>query len=983
MGAPALPEKLGVLPLRETVTFPDTLTPLAVGQERSIRLINDVLAGDRMIVMVASRDPEQESPGPDELYRVGVVGTVARMLKVPDGTLRILVQGGQRVRLTDISDDDEPYLVARVEEAADEVEEGPELTALTRNVQQTFSNIIEQVPYLPEELQMAVANVDDPSALSHLIAGSLRIKLSEKQELLEELDVARRLRRLSEILARELEVVAIGSRIQSQVQSEMDRSQREYVLRQQLKAIQEELGERDPTEAEVDELREQLDAIALPEEVRKQADRELSRLERLPQAAAEHGVIRTYLEWIASLPWDKQHRGRPRPRARARGARRRPLRHRARQGPHPRVPRGAPPQARRPRLDPAASSARPASARRRSGSRSPARWGATSSASASAACATRPRSAATAAPTSARCRATIVRALRDAGSNNPLFMIDEIDKMGSDFRGDPSSAMLEVLDPEQNATFRDHYLDVPFDLSNVMFITHREHAGHDPGAAARPHGGHPARGLHRGGEAPDRQALPGAAPDRAQRPASARRSASPTPACGRSSRDYTREAGVRNLEREIGSACRKVARQVAEGDARRARSRSPRRACASCSGGRASSPRSAAAPGEPGRGDRPGVDAGRRRRAVRRGDRDARRGPAHDHRPARRRDARVRAGGAVLRARPRGRARPGPARRTGSPRTTSTCTCPRARSPRTGRAPASRWPPRSCRCSPGRPVRDDVAMTGEITLTGQVLPIGGLKEKALAAQRAGIKRVIAPAPQPSPTSRTSRSTCARGSSSPSSTRSTRCSRPRWRPLGARRRASVMAASRVCSPRTASDTDERVTWQRRRRPRRRERRRAARRQPVRPAHRRGRGAAREHLAGLRVRAQRRRAPEQRQVPGEADLRRQEAAEGPPRGRGAVRDVGSRCARRPSAASRRSAAARSASCCCSASSAPGWPWRSARACARRCSTRCSAPRRSSSTRRRRPRRRTPAPVRAADDQRSTTARSPDAPVAGRPR
>ena len=227
------------------------------------------------------------------------------MLKVPDGSLRILVQAGQRVRIDEWVGE-EPYLVAKVSELPDEVEEGPELTALMRNVQQTFTHIIEEVPYLPEELQMAVANLEDPSALAHLIAGALRIKVEEKQALLEEVDVGKRLRRLSEVLARELDIVAIGSKIQSQVMSEMESSQREYVLRQQLKAIQEELGEKDPAEAEMDDLRSQLAELSLPEDVRKQADRELSRLEKLPQAAAEHGVIRTYLEWIASLPWDKR-----------------------------------------------------------------------------------------------------------------------------------------------------------------------------------------------------------------------------------------------------------------------------------------------------------------------------------------------------------------------------------------------------------------------------------------------------------------------------------------------------------------------------------------------------------------------------------------------------------------------------------------------------------------------------------------------------
>ena len=253
--------------------------------------------------MVASRKPELEEPGPDDLYEVGVVGVVARMLKVPDGTLRLLVQGAQRVRIDSWSSE-KPYLVAEVSELPDVVEESLELTALMRSVQQTFSQIVEAVPYLPEELQVAVANVEDASALSHLISGSLRLPTEQKQELLEETNVALRLRRLTEVLARELEVISIGSEIQHQVQSEMDRTQREFVLRQQLKAIQDELGEFDESAAEANELREQLAAIDLPEDVRKQVDRELGRLENLPTQAAEHGVIRAYLEWIASLPWD-------------------------------------------------------------------------------------------------------------------------------------------------------------------------------------------------------------------------------------------------------------------------------------------------------------------------------------------------------------------------------------------------------------------------------------------------------------------------------------------------------------------------------------------------------------------------------------------------------------------------------------------------------------------------------------------------------
>ena len=228
-----LPAALPVLPLKETVAYPDTLTPLAVGQERSKKLIDDVLSGERSLVMVASRDPELDEPGPADVYDVGVAGVVARMLKVPDGTIRVLVQATERVRIGDYVTET-PYLVARIESLPDQVDASPELEALTRNVQNTFTEIIEQIPYLPEELQLAVTNVDDPSALSHLIAGALRIPTQEKQELLEEIDVTKRLRRLSEILARELEVIQLGSRIQSEVQSELEKGQREYYLREQL-----------------------------------------------------------------------------------------------------------------------------------------------------------------------------------------------------------------------------------------------------------------------------------------------------------------------------------------------------------------------------------------------------------------------------------------------------------------------------------------------------------------------------------------------------------------------------------------------------------------------------------------------------------------------------------------------------------------------------------------------------------------------------
>src|SRR5215218_9171381 len=558
-----VPETLPVLPLRETVPLPDTITPLAVGQERSIQLVNDVLAGDRLLVMVASRNPELETPGPDELHDVGVVGAVARMIKVPDGSLRILVQGAQRVKITEWVGE-LPYLVARVEELGDVVRESPELTALTRNVQETFTRIVELVPYLPEELQLAVANLDDPSTLSHLIAGSLRLPTDEKQALLEEVDVGRRLRRLAEVLARELEVISIGSEIQSQVQSEIDKGQREYVLRQQLKAIQDELGEFDESAEEARELRDQLADVLLPADVRKQVDRELHRLEQLPAQAAEHGVIRSYLEWIAMLPWgvsteddldlvharevlDTDHYDIEQVKDRI-------LEFLAVRKLKPDA-RGTilcfagPPGVGKTSLGKSVARALGRKFERISvgGVRDEAEIRG------------HRRTYIGAMP------GTIIRALRDAESNNPVFMIDEIDKMGADYRGDPASAMLEVLDPEQNATFRDHYLDVPFDLSRTMFICTANDMDRVPG---------PLR---------DRMeviALAGyteeeklqiakryLVPRQIERTGLKRSQVGFTDAGIREIvTAYTREAGVRNLEREIGAACRKVARRVAEGE---------------------------------------------------------------------------------------------------------------------------------------------------------------------------------------------------------------------------------------------------------------------------------------------------------------------------------------------------------------------------------------------------------------------------------
>ena len=743
-GAPQLPERVGVLPLRDTVTFPDMLIPLNVGQERSIELINDVLRGDRSIAMVASANSEAEAPGPEDLYSVGVLGVVARMIRVPDGTLRVLIQGGQRVRIENWLET-KPYLVAEVAEAPDVIDQTPELTALMRNVQQTFTDIVEQVPYLPEELQIMVANVDDPSVLAHLIAGALRLKTEEKQALLEELDVGKRLRRLSEILARELEVVAIGSKIQSQVQSELDKGQREYFLRQQLKAIQEELGEADEMQAEITELREQLDAIELPEEARKQADRELSRLERLQPAMAEYGVVRGYLEWIAALPWDKSTEDNL------------DLKHarkvldedhynieqvkdrileflavRKLGGGRERVSAGTilcfvgPPGVGKTSLGRSVARALGRKFQRISvgGVRDEAEIRG------------HRRTYIGAMP------GTIIRAIRDAGANNPLLMIDEIDKMGADFRGDPSSAMLEVLDPEQNHSFRDHYLDLPFDLSAVTFVTTANTLDTIPG---------PLRDrmevIQLAGYTEEEKlqiAKRYLVPRQIERNGLTKGKIAFTDQALRVIvSDYTREAGVRQLEREIGSACRKVARQVAEGTVKRkvtvteprirellgkqrfyseVRRRTSRPGVAT---GLAWTPVGGdvlfiEATAMPGRGNltitgqlgdvmkesaRAALSYVRSNAAELVPDLDEdwfAHHEIHIHVPA----------GAI---------------------------------PKDGPSAGVAMTTALASLLSGRPVRSDVAMTGEITLTGQVLPIGGLKEKALAAQRGGIKVVIAPA----------------------------------------------------------------------------------------------------------------------------------------------------------------------------------------------------------------------------------------------
>jgi ATP-dependent Lon protease len=732
-----LPPTLPVLPLKETVVFPDSATPLAIGQERSIKLIDDVVARDRLLALVTVKSEDVEQPGWDDLYGVGTAAIVHKLIKVPDGTLRILVQGIQRLRLDSRLRDD-PYLVGEFSVVPDVVNETRELEALTRNVQMLFGRIVGLVPYLPAELELAAANVDDPSALSHLVASTLRLKTDEKQRLLEEPDVEKRLRELSAILSRELEVFELGTKIQSQVQSELEKGQREYFLRQQLKAIQEELGEGDPEQAEIQELRERVEEADLPEDVRKAVDRELGRLERLPSASAEYGVIRTYLEWILSLPWSKTTEDNL-------------DLERAREildEDHYDLDKVK---------DRIIESLAVAKLKNDvSGSIlcfvGPPGVGKTSLGHSIARTLGREfvRISVGGVRDESEIRGhrrtyigampgSIIRALRDAESKNPVFLIDEIDKMGSDFRGDPASAMLEVLDPEQHSTFRDHYLDLPFDLSKVLFIATANQLETIPAPLLdrmdviqlSGYTEDEKLGIARKYLVPKQLEAHGLDPERVTLSEGALRTVI---------REYTREAGVRGLERQIAALGRKAARRVAEGKAKGAtridekRVRSwlgPRRfsgetrkrtsdagvatgLAVTATGGDVLFIEASAYPGE-----------GRLRVTGQLGE--------VMQESAQAALSWVRSHAEVVGLDPQWFAEHD-----------IHVHVPAGAVPKDGPSAGITMVTAIVSLVSGRPVSEQVAMTGEVTLTGQVLPIGGVRDKVLAAQRAGVSTVILP-----------------------------------------------------------------------------------------------------------------------------------------------------------------------------------------------------------------------------------------------
>jgi ATP-dependent Lon protease len=560
-----IPPELPVLPLRDTVLFPNSFMPLAVARESSVRLIDEAIGAGKLIAVFTQRDPTVEEPTDADLYPVGTATHIHKMFKLPDGSLRLIVQGLVRLRLRRLTSL-KPYLRAEVIESPEVLrdEDRLEIDALQRNIKTNFQQVVSLSPLLSDDLQTLAINITDPGKLADFIASSLAtIGTGVKQEVLEILDVRARMDALNRILIKELEVLELGSKIQSQVQSEVGKNQREYFLREQLKAIQRELGEGDEQAKEIEELRAKIEAAGMPEPVRKEAMRELERLAKMPVAAAEYTVSRTYLDWIVALPWsrrtdevidlkrtkqvlDADHSDLEK-------AKDRILEYLAVRKLNPEV-KGpilcfvGPPGVGKTSLARSIATSLDRRFVRVSlgGMRDEAEIRG------------HRRTYIGALP------GQVIQGLRRAESKNPVFILDEIDKLGSDFRGDPASALLEVLDPEQNSTFRDHYLDVPFDLSEVLFITTANVL--DPIAPA----------LRDRMEVLE---LPGYTEEEKLRIAEEHLIAKQVtnhglaveppeftaPAIRAVIRGYTREAGVRNLEREIGALCRKIARRRAEG----------------------------------------------------------------------------------------------------------------------------------------------------------------------------------------------------------------------------------------------------------------------------------------------------------------------------------------------------------------------------------------------------------------------------------
>jgi ATP-dependent Lon protease len=578
LDTPKYPDVLPILPLRGVVVYPQTAVPLTVGQPRSIRLVDEVVASDKLVGLVAATNPELDTPGPNDLYKVGVIATVHRLLRAPDGTVRLLVQGLTRFRLGEFVTE-EPYLKAKIILAPETVEAGLEIDALARNARDQFQQITQMIPSFPEELVTSITSLEDPLQTVYTIANFQRIDLKDAQELLEIDSALEKLRKLIGLLVREAEVLTLGQKIQNEARGEIEKVQRDYYLREQMKAIQKELGEKDEQAAEAEELKKKIDEAKMPEEADKQARRELDRLAHLPSAAAEYGVIRTYLDWMVALPWSKStednldivhareilnidHYG-------LEDVKDRILEFLA---------------VRKLRLDRKDEIKEPSQdqiRREREGVIlcfiGPPGVGKTSLGQSIARAMGRKfiRASLGGVRDEAEIRGhrrtyigalpgRILQSLRRVETKNPVFMLDEVDKLTFDFHGDPASALLEVLDPEQNSEFRDNYLEVAYDLSQVFFITTANTADTIPGPLYDR-----MEVIYLSGYTDKEKIaiakgylIPRQIRENGLRPSEVNFRED---SLEKIIRNYTREAGVRNLERKIGAICRKVGTRIAEG----------------------------------------------------------------------------------------------------------------------------------------------------------------------------------------------------------------------------------------------------------------------------------------------------------------------------------------------------------------------------------------------------------------------------------
>ncbi len=748
------PSVIPILPLRGLVGYPHTPIPLTIGQPRSVRLIDDVVGGDRLVGLVTSHQPEIEQPGPNQLYRFGTIAALERMLRAPDGTIRLLLQGLARFELGDFVTE-EPFLKAEITIRPETVEEGVEIEAQVRAVKDQFRQIGELVPSLPRELLAGVLMLEEPMHVIYTVANYQRMELETAQAILEDERASEKLKRLNTVLARELEVLSLGQQIQQEARTEIDKVQREYFLREQLKAIQRELGEGDGQAAEVEELRRKIDLTGMSEEADKLARRELDRLARLPTAAAEYGVIRGYLDWLVSLPWsrstsdnldlaharqvlDQDHYG-------LKDVKQRILEYLAVR------------KLKMEQTPPDADMPRDAIRREREGVIlcfvGPPGVGKTSLGQSIARAMGRQfiRSSLGGVSDEAEIRGhrrtyvgampgRILQSLRRVESRNPVYMLDEVDKLGRDFRGDPASALLEVLDPEQNREFRDHYLEVAFDLSQVMFITTANWLDTVPGPLLDRMEVIQLSGYTEAEKAAIARdyLVPRQLRENGLEAGSVRISEA---ALHKVIRSYTREAGVRSLEREIGRLFRKLATRRAEGED------TPDEVGEATVDALLGRPRFLGEVEIAERTSIPGVATGLAFTPV---------------------------GGEVLfieaTAMPGGReflltgslgqvmqesARAAlsyvrsASRELGiSPgfwrRHDIHLHIPAGAQPKDGPSAGVTIATALASLATGKLVRREVCMTGEITLRGQVLPIGGVKEKVLAAHRAGLRTVILP-----------------------------------------------------------------------------------------------------------------------------------------------------------------------------------------------------------------------------------------------